>query len=251
MNRLKDKVAIVTGAAQGIGEATARAFIAEGASVVITDVNEEKGSKLAKELGKKALFIKQDVSDTDDWKNLVTRAETQYGHINILVNNAGTFGQVANVMDLDDDVYLKTISINQNSVFYGMKYVLPSMLKAGEGSIINVSSMAGIVAVKGYPSVAYVASKFAVRGMSKAAAMEFADKNIRVNSVHPGFIKTPMTASAFTGEDSMNEIASQLVPLKRLSEASEVANLIVFLGSNESSYITGTEQIIDGGVTAR
>ncbi|SDG20400.1 SDR family NAD(P)-dependent oxidoreductase [Epilithonimonas hungarica] len=250
MSRLKDKVAIVTGGAQGIGEATVRAFIAEGASVVLTDLNEKKGVELVKELGQNAFFIKHDVSNTEDWERVISQTEAQFGYVNVLVNNAGIFGPVAKVVDLDKKDYLNAININQNSVFYGMKYTVPSMLNAGKGSIVNLSSMAGIAAVNGFPSVAYVSAKFAVRGMSKAVAVEYADNNIRVNSVHPGFIKTPMSAAAFTEDDVMKELASKYVPLKRWSEASEVASLNVFLASDESAYITGTELIIDGGVTA-
>lgn len=155
-------------------------------------------------------------------------------------------GPIANAIELDEEQYQKVIEVNQDSVYYGMKYTLPSMIKAGIGSIVNISSIAGIVAIYGYPSLAYMGSKFAVRGMTKAVAVEFANKNIRANSVHPGFIKTPMMADA---TDEGGGSATQFIPLGRLAETSEVSNLVVFLASDESSYLTGTEQIIDGGMS--
>lgn len=247
MNRLNGKVAIITGAAQGMGETHARAFVAEGAKVVLTDLNKERGQEIAAELGAdNALFIEQDVTKVEDWKNVVTQAEAKFGPVNVLVNNAGILGAIANTIELTEDEYYKVIEINQNSVFYGMKYTLPSMLKAGIGSIVNISSIAGILANYGFPSIAYMSSKFAVRGMTKAVAVEFGPKNIRANSVHPGFIKTPMMAAA---TDEGGGSATEQIPLERLAETSEVSNLVIFLASDESSYITGTEQVIDGGMS--
>ncbi len=247
MGRLKGKIAIITGASQGMEETHARAFVAEGAKVVLTDLNEERGNAIAEELGlDNALFIKQDVSKVEDWKNVIEQAELKFGPVNVLVNNAGILGPIANAIELDEEQYQKVIEVNQDSVYYGMKYTLPSMIKAGIGSIVNISSIAGIVAIYGYPSLAYMGSKFAVRGMTKAVAVEFANKNIRANSVHPGFIKTPMMADA---TDEGGGSATQFIPLGRLAETSEVSNLVVFLASDESSYLTGTEQIIDGGMS--
>lgn len=247
MERLKGKIAIITGASQGMGESHARKFVAEGAKVVLTDLNEERGRMIADELGtENALFVKQDVAKVDDWKNVVLQTETVFGPVNVLVNNAGILGPVANALELEDEAYQKVIDINQNGIFYGMKYTLPSMLKAGIGSIVNISSIAGIVAIYGYPNLAYMGSKFAIRGMTKAVAVEFAKNNIRANSVHPGFIKTPMMAQA---TDEEGGSATQFIPLGRLAETSEVSNLVVFLASDESSYLTGTEQIIDGGMS--
>ncbi len=246
MNRLKNKIAIITGAAQGMGESHARAFVAEGAKVVLTDLNENRGQAIANELGEAALFVKQDVTKIEDWKKVVEQAEAKFGPVNILVNNAGILGPIKNIQELTEEDYHNVIAINQDSIYYGMKYTLPSMLKAGIGSIVNISSIAGIVAIYGYPNLAYMGSKFAVRGMTKAVAVEFAKQNIRANSVHPGFIKTPMMAEA---TDEGGGIANQLIPLGRLAETSEVSNLVVFLSSDESSYLTGTEQIIDGGMS--
>ncbi len=247
MERLKGKIAIITGASQGMGESHARKFVAEGAKVVLTDLNEARGRMIADELGtENALFVKQDVAKVEDWKNVVLQTETVFGPVNVLVNNAGILGPVANALELEDEAYHKVIDINQNGIFYGMKYTLPSMLKAGIGSIVNISSIAGIVAIYGYPNLAYMGSKFAIRGMTKAVAVEFAKNNIRANSVHPGFIKTPMMAQA---TDEEGGSATQFIPLGRLAETSEVSNLVVFLASDESSYLTGTEQIIDGGMS--
>jgi len=247
MDRLKGKIAVITGAAQGMGESHARTFAAEGAKVVLTDLNEERGKEIAAELGAdNALFVRQDVTKVDDWKNVVAQAEAVFGPVNVLVNNAGILGPLANALELSEEQYQKVIDINQNSIYYGMKYTLPSMLKAGVGSIVNISSIAGIVAIYGYPNLAYMSSKFAVRGMTKAVAVEFAGKNIRANSVHPGFIKTPMMAAA---TDEGGGSATQLIPLGRLAETSEVSNLVIFLASDESSYMTGTEQVIDGGMS--
>jgi len=246
MGRLKDKIAIITGASQGMGESHARAFIKEGAKVVLTDLNEERGHAIAKELGENALFIKHDVAKVEDWKNVVAQSETHFGPITILVNNAGILGPIKTITEISEDEYLTVIEINQNSVFYGMKYTIPSMLKAGIGSIVNISSIAGIIAIPGYPSLAYMGSKFAVRGVTKAAAVEYGKNNIRANSVHPGYIKTPMMVEA-TDEDGSG--AADSIPLARMADAREVSDLVVFLASDESSFLTGTEQIIDGGMS--
>lgn len=246
MERLKGKVAIITGAAQGMGESHARMFVKEGAKVIMTDVNEKRAQEIAKELGDAVLFIKQDVTQAADWKKVVEAGEKKFGAINVLVNNAGVLGPIATITELNEDDYYKVCAINQHGVFLGMKYTLPSMQKAGIGSIVNISSIAGIVAIYGYPSLAYVSSKFAVRGMTKAAAVEYGPKKIRVNSVHPGFINTPMMAAA---TDEGGGDATGMIPLARLAEPGEVSNLVIFLASDESSYLTGTEQIIDGGMS--
>lgn len=248
MERLKQKVAIITGASRGMGASHARTFIAEGAKVVLTDLSEDAGKVLAEELGENALFVKHDVTNAQDWKSVVAHAEEKFGPVNILVNNAGVLGPIAQTAELAEEQYLKVCEINQHAVFYGMKYVIPSMLKAGKGSIVNISSIAGIVANYGFPSLAYVASKFAVRGMTKATAIEYGPKNIRVNSVHPGFINTPMMVEA-TNEDGGDALVQ--IPLGRLAEAKEVSNLVLFLASDDSSYITGAEHIIDAGMTAQ
>jgi 3alpha(or 20beta)-hydroxysteroid dehydrogenase len=248
MNRLAGKVALITGGARGMGEAHARLFVAEGAKVILTDLSEQAGQAIAQELGENALFLKHDVTKLADWQRVVAEGEAKFGPVTVLVNNAGVLGPIAATTELTEDGYLKVCAINQHGVFYGMQAVIPSMLKAGLGSIVNISSVAGIVSIYGAPSLAYVASKFAVRGMTKKTAVEFGGKNIRVNSVHPGFINTPMMAEA-TNEEGGDALS--LIPLGRLAEPKEVSQLVLFLASDESSYITGTEHIIDGGMTAQ
>ena len=246
--RLEGKVALITGAGRGMGESHAMRFVAEGAKVVVTDINEGAGRKLADRLGTGALFIKHNVANLEDWIRVVSEAEAMFGPIEILVNNAGVLGPVAKTVDLSVADYLKVCDINQHSVFYGMKAVIPSMLKAGHGAIVNISSIAGMAANYGFPSLAYVASKFAVRGMTKAAAIEYGPRNIRVNSVHPGFINTPMMVEA-TDEEGGD--ATSLIPLGRIAEPGEVTNLVLFLASDESSYVTGSEYLVDAGMLAQ
>ena len=187
MGRLQDKVIVITGAAQGMGETHARKCLEHGAKVVLTDVNVEKGEDLAASLGENALFIKHDVTNEQDWSNVVEQTETKFGPINVLVNNAGiTIAKSLLETSLED--YRRILDINQVSVFLGMKAVTPSMKKTENGSIINISSINGLVG----GAIGYTDSKFAVRGMTKAAALELANYGIRVNSVHPGIIATPM-----------------------------------------------------------
>jgi 3alpha(or 20beta)-hydroxysteroid dehydrogenase len=247
MARLDGKVAIITGAAQGMGESHARLFVAEGAKVLLTDVNEERGNKLASELGENARFLKQDVTSLAEWQTVVETAEKEFGPVNVLVNNAGIIGPVVETVEFSEEDYLKVVAVNQHSQFYGMKTVIPSMQKAGGGSIVNISSTAGMISVVGSPNLAYVGSKFASRGMTKHVALQYGPDNIRVNSVHPGYIKTPMMAAAT--DETGGGIADQ-VPLRRMAETSEVSELVLFLASDSSSYISGTEHVIDGGLIA-
>jgi 3alpha(or 20beta)-hydroxysteroid dehydrogenase len=248
MERLKGKTAIITGAARGMGASHARTFVAEGAKVILTDISETAGQALADELGQNAIFVKHDTTNAEQWAKVVKTGEEKFGPINVLINNAGILGPIAKTADLTEEEYLKVCNINQHAAFYGMKATLPSMLKAGIGSIVNISSIAGLVANYGFPSLAYVASKFAVRGMTKATAIEYGPNNIRVNSVHPGFINTPMMVEA-TNEDGGDALTQ--IPLGRLADAKEVSNLVLFLASDESSYITGAEHVIDAGMTAQ
>lgn len=247
MKRLSGKVAIVTGAAQGMGEFHSRLFAEHGAKVVMTDINEDRGRQIASEIGDEAIFIRHDVANANDWAQVIARAEEVFGPVNVLINNAGILGPVANVIDFELADYEKVCAVNQTSVFLGMKTVIPSMLKAGIGSIINVSSVSGLVAMAGTPNLAYAATKFALRGMTKQVAAEFGNRNIRVNSVHPAFILTPMMVEAL-GEQGGDEMVG--IPLGRLADPAEVSRLMVFLASDDSSFITGTEQVIDGGKTA-
>jgi 3alpha(or 20beta)-hydroxysteroid dehydrogenase len=174
--------------------------------------------------------------------------EDAFGPIEILVNNAGILGPVATTTELSEADYLKVCAVNQHSVYLGMHAVIPSMLRAGRGAIVNISSIAGMVANYGFPSLAYVASKFAVRGMTKAVAIEYGPRNIRANSVHPGFIMTPMMVEA---TDEQGGEALSLIPLGRIAEPEEVSNLVLFLASDESSYVNGAEHVIDAGMTAQ
>jgi 3alpha(or 20beta)-hydroxysteroid dehydrogenase len=230
-----------------MGMAHARAFVAHGAKVILGDLNEKAGKALASELGSGAIFVKQDVARAEDWKAVLRAGEERFGTINVLVNNAGILGALAATIELSEAEFLRVCAVNQTGVFLGMQTVLPGMIRAGGGSIVNISSVAGLVAIYGAPNLAYVASKFAVRGMTKQVAVEYGAKNIRVNSVHPGYIKTPMMVAAT--DESGGEALAQ-IPLRRMADASEVSNLIVFLASDESAFITGTEHVIDGGMTA-
>ncbi|MDP2273529.1 MAG: SDR family oxidoreductase [Archangium sp.] len=241
MKRLTGKVALITGAAQGMGAAHARMFIAEDARVILTDVNETAGRALARELGPNAVFYKHDVTQSADWKAVLKEGEAKFGHVNVLVNNAGILGPNASTAELTEKDFVEVCTANQTSVFLAMQAVLPSMLVRKQGSIVNVSSIGGVVAISGAPSVAYIGSNFAVRGMTKQVAIEYGKKNIRVNSIHPGFIRTPTTEGP---------AGPTAVPLGRLAEPSEVSQLAVFLASDESSFITGMEHVIDGGMTA-
>ena len=248
MGRLSGKIAVVTGAARGMGESHARIFVKEGASVVLTDTRKDAGGALAEELGANALFVEHDVTSASDWERVVQATENAFGPLNVLVNNAGILGAMATTAEMSEKDYLQVIAVNQHSVYLGMHACIPSMLRAGGGSIVNISSIAGLVANYGFPSLAYVGSKFAVRGMTKAAAVEYGPQGIRANSVHPGFIMTPMMVEA-TNEEGGDALS--MIPLRRIAEPEEVSNLVLFLASDESSYISGAEHVIDAGMTAQ
>lgn len=243
MKRLEGKIAIITGAAQGMGAAHARAFINEGAKVVLTDLNDEKGQALAAELGDSALFVKQDVTREADWTQVISATEDHFGTADVLVNNAG-ITQSKSLLETSLADYRRILEINQVSVFLGMKAVIPAMKKAGCGSIVNISSINGLVG----GAIGYTDSKFAVRGMTKAAALEFAADGIRVNSVHPGVIETPMIMQGDT--KAQVEAFAKTIPLKRLAKSEEVSSLVLYLASDESGYSTGSEFVVDGGITA-
>lgn len=243
MTRLLDKIVIVTGGARGMGETHVRRFVEEGAKVVLTDINEEVGQKLAEELGENALFLKHDVTDEAGWQEVIEKTEAAFGPVNVLVNNAG-ISMSKSIFDISLEDYKKIIDVNQVSVFLGIKAVLPSMQKAEGGSIVNISSMNGIVG----GAVGYTDSKFAVRGLTKAAALQVGRLGIRVNSVHPGVIETPMVTEGDAVEQ-IKQFAKQ-IPMQRMAQSEEVTNMVLFLASDESSYSTGSEFIIDGGLTA-
>ena len=226
-----------------MGESHVRRFVEEGAKVVFTDINEEVGEQLSAELGDNALFVKHDVTDEAGWQEVVEKTEAAFGPVNVLVNNAG-ISMSKSIADMSVEEYKKIIDINQVSVFIGIKAVLPSMQKAEGGSIVNISSMNGIVG----GAVGYTDSKFAVRGLTKAAALEVGHLGIRVNSVHPGVVETPMVTEGDAVEQ-IKEIAKH-IPMRRMAQSEEVTNMVLFLASEESSYSTGSEFIIDGGLTA-
>lgn len=244
MGRLDNKVAIITGSAQGMGAAHAKLFVEQGAKVVLTDLNEEKGQAFAAELGENAIFVKQNVANEEDWATVVAKAEEAFGPVNVLVNNAG-ITMAKNMFDVTVEEYRRIVDINQVSVFLGMKTVAGSMKKAGGGSIVNISSLNGLVA----GAIGYTDTKFAVRGMSKAAAINLAPMGIRVNSVHPGVIATPMVVQEDT-KAAVEEFA-KYIPLKRVAQPEEVSNMVLFLASDDSSYSTGSEFVIDGGISAQ
>jgi len=243
MKRLENKIALVTGGARGMGTTHVKGFIAEGAKVYFTDLSEEEGKLLEAEVGSSGVFIKQDVSSEDDWRTVMETIERTEGRLDVLVNNAGiaVFGLIG---EMSLEQYMKIININQVSVFLGMTHALPLMLKSTAGSIVNISSLAGMRGER-KGSVAYGSSKYAVRGLTQAAALDLAPYKIRVNSVHPGAINTPILRSA--PEEARKELLEK-VPLKRAAEPEEVTNLVLFLASDESSYITAGEFVIDGGV---
>lgn len=250
MKRFDGKVVMVTGAARGQGAAHVRAFVEEGAKVAFTDILVDDGEKLARELGENVEFYNHDVTEFTQWETIVQDVERKFGPIHVLVNNAG-IGFKKNILDMTEEEYRNVIDVNQVSVFLGMKAVLPSMLKTENGSIVNVSSIAGLQGSK-EGSVAYDASKFAVRGMTKSIALEMAHMGIRVNSIHPGIILTPMVMTDDEQpivRESIDKLLAH-VPMKRGATSEEVAKLVLFLASDDASYSTGSEFTLDGGVTA-
>lgn len=244
MARLQDKVIIITGAAQGMGATHARLCVEAGAKVVLTDINAEKGQALATELGDNALFIQHDVTSEQDWAWVITKTEERFGAINALVNNAG-ITMSKSILDTSLDDYRRILEINQVSIFLGMKAVIPSMQASKQGSIINISSINGLVG----GAIGYTDSKFAVRGMTKAAALECAPYGIRVNSVHPGVIATPMIMQGDT--KVAVEAFAKSIPMRRVAEPEEVSSIVLYLASDDSSYSTGAEFVVDGGLTAQ
>ena len=242
MGRLDGKVAIITGGARGMGAAHAKRFVEEGAKVMITDILETEGKAMASEIGGSIKFMKHDVTKALEWEQVITETESAFGPVSVLVNNAG-IALLKSIDNMTEAQYRRVIDINQVSVFLGMKYVLSSMRRAESGSIINISSISGLQGND--DSIAYSASKFAVRGMTKSAAIELAKEGIRVNSVHPGITETPMVRKSRVSK------LAKTIPLQRTARPEEVSELVVYLASGESSYVTGAEFVIDGGLSAK
>ncbi len=247
MGRLDGQVAIVTGAASGMGAATAAAYAREGAKTVCLDVNDALGEPHAKSIDGEARYQHLDVTSESDWADAITVCRESYGPPTILAACAG-IGAGGPIADTTLDDWNHVIGINQTGIFLGMRAVVPSMVEAGHGSIVNISSTDGLQG--GVGQLAYVASKFAVRGMTKAAALELGEVGIRVNSVHPGFIDTPLLGQARGFGLDIDAMAARISVLHRMGTPEEVASLMVYLGSDESGYCTGAEFVIDGGMTA-
>jgi 3alpha(or 20beta)-hydroxysteroid dehydrogenase len=239
MGRVDGKVALISGGARGMGASHARTLVAEGAKVVVGDILDDEGKALADELGDGARYVHLDVTQPDQWQAGVATAVQDFGKLNVLVNNAGIInGSPLQKFDLDK--WRQILDVNLTGTFLGMRAAIEPMIAAGGGSIINVSSIEGL---RGAPwAHGYVASKWGVRGLAKSAALELAPHNIRVNSIHPGLIRTPMTANI---PDDM-----VMIPLGRPADPSEVSTFVLFLASDESSYATGAEFVMDGGLVA-
>ena len=242
MGRLDGKVALITGGARGQGAAEGKLFRAEGAEVYLTDVLVDEGLETAAEIG--AMFIEHDVTDSDAWSAVVKRIESEHAHLDVLINNAGIFHMMG-MADTERALWDRTIAINQTGVFLGLQAVAAIMTRQKSGSIINISSIAGLRGAGG--AFAYGASKWAVRGMTKSAAQELSPHGIRVNSIHPGIIETAMVDEF---SRTVNERVRDQIPMGHYADASEVANLALFLASDESTYCSGSEFVVDGGMTA-
>jgi 3alpha(or 20beta)-hydroxysteroid dehydrogenase len=241
--RIGGKIALVTGAAQGIGEAIARNFVAQGATVVIGDIQAEAGRRLADELGPAATFQPLDVRRREDWEAAVSSIASRFGRLDILVNNAGT--AYLSPIELEEpDNHRRILELNVTGVWMGIRTVVPTMAGQGGGSIVNISSIDGLAGMANLST--YVASKFAVTGMTRSLAMELGGRGIRVNSVHPGMIRTPLVPSTGPGLETLNRLLARQ-PIARIGRPEEVANAVLFFASDESSYCTGTSLVVDGG----
>lgn len=245
LNRLAGMPVLVSGGARGMGAAIAREVVEQGGQVVLADVLEKEGQELANSLGRAACFIQLDVTQEASWEQAVSRAQDHFGQLGGLVNNAGILLE-GGVETTTQEQWHRTIAVNQLGVFLGMKAAAKAMRSAGGGSIVNISSTAGMTGFT--DCFAYVASKWAVRGMTKAAALELAQYRIRVNSVHPGDTTTDLIAGAVASSGAVT--TQDQIPLGRYASPSDIAKLVLFLLSGESSYITGAEHVIDGAVTA-
>lgn len=255
MGRLRDKVALITGGASGLGKATGQLMAKEGATVILTDLQEVEGTAVSKQIidnGGKCSFMKQDTTSEEDWREICDYILERHGHFDILLNGAGVGGSGIEIEDMDFSIWRNCLSVNLDGVFLGCKYGIKAMRKGRGGSIINISSILGFAGLA--TATNYCASKGGVRLLTKAAALECARKTplVRVNSIHPGFIDTPMVAGAIQrrGPEFRNYIEEN-VPLGKLGEPSDIAEGVVYLASDGAKFVTGTELTIDGGFLAR
>lgn len=256
MGRLKDKTAVITGGAGEIGQQTGICFLREGAKVVLVDMDKSslETAKSNLEPYGEVITIKADVSDQDDVRNYVNKTVEKFGKIDIFFNNAGIEGKVAPIVDQEADDFDKVLEVNARGVFLGLKHVLPIMSKQGSGSIINTSSDAGLA---GHPMLgSYTASKHAVVGLTKTAALEVASDNVRVNSIHPTSVNTRMmraieSSESFEDDLKAKEAFTKEIPLGRYGEAHEISKLVLFLASDDSEFISGSQYRIDGGISAK
>ena len=248
MKSFENKVSLITGAGSGIGRATAMAFAEEGAKVIVSDIHEENGRETVELIKKnkgEAYFIKCDVSSEEEVKNLIGEIIKKFGRLDCAYNNAGIEGLPSTTVECSEENWNKTINTNLKGVWLCMKYEIPVMLEAGKGSIVNCSSIAGLVGFETVP--AYVASKHGVIGLTEAAALEFAKKNIRINAVCPGVIETPMLERFTKGE---NQVMADQDPMGRIGRPEEIADSVLWLCSDKSSYVTGQALAVDGGWVA-
>ncbi len=245
------KVAIVTGGSSGIGQAACHLYAREGAKVVVSDIDEERGNKTVQAIRREkgeAAFIRTDVSNPHDCQALVDQTLRKYGRLDIAFNNAGIGGEANPIAEYSIEGWQTVIAVNLSSVFYCMKYEIPAILKAGGGAIVNMASILGQVGFESSP--AYVAAKHGIIGLTRTAALEYSKQGIRINTVGPGFIRTPLTSELEQNEQTRNYLVS-LHPVGRLGESEEVAELVIWLSSEKASYVMGAYYPVDGGYLAR
>lgn len=250
MKRLENKVAIITGAASGIGKETALLFAKEGAKVTVSDINEAAGNKVVEEiktLGGEAIFVKANTANPSDSENLVKETVKAFGGLHIAVNNAGVGSDFSKVADVKLEDWQRVIDINLSGVFYGMKYQIPAMINTKGGSVINISSILGQAAFHG--SSAYVAAKHGVVGLTKTGALDYATENVRVNAIGPGFIYTGLVNEETMGKEAIQALETKHA-MNRLGQPKEIAAMILFLASDEASFVTGAYYPVDGGYLA-
>jgi len=248
MGRLEGKVAIVTGGAKGMGESHVREMVKEGAKIVIADLDDSNGEKLADEIGEDVIFAKLDVADNNSWEKIISKTLESFGSLDVLVNNAGVTGPAKHIDELEIEEYMTTVNVDLNGVFLGMKAAIAHMLEADGGSIVNIASTAGFRHVEGTPNAAYTAAKHGVIGLTKAGAVEYADNNIRINAVNPGGVLTPLMKESFTPEQI--EVQGKASPAGRFGDPEEISQAVIFLASDDSTYINGESISVDGALSA-